>query len=40
VLRIAEGGQGPSTQAVLENAHALARYAQIAQVRCGAVRRA
>lgn len=31
VLRIAEGGQGPSTQAVLENAHALARYAQIAQ---------
>ncbi|GAB4816635.1 hypothetical protein N2152v2_003681 [Parachlorella kessleri] len=30
VLKIGEG-QGPSTQAVLENAHGLARYAQIAQ---------
>jgi hypothetical protein len=30
VLKIGEG-QGPSTQAILENAHGLARYAQIAQ---------
>lgn len=30
VLKISEGA-GPSTQAVLENAHGLARYAQIAQ---------
>lgn len=32
VLKISEG-KGPSTQAILENAHGLARYAQIAQVR-------
>ena len=31
VLRISESGEGPSTQAILENAHGLARYAQIAQ---------
>ena len=31
VLKISEGGTGPSTQAILENAHGLARYAQIAQ---------
>jgi fructose-bisphosphate aldolase class I len=32
VLKISEdGSQGPSTQAILENAHGLARYAQIAQ---------
>jgi hypothetical protein len=31
VLKIGEAG-GPSTQAILENAHGLARYAQIAQV--------
>ena len=31
VLKISEG-KGPSTQAILENAHGLARYAQIAQV--------
>jgi fructose-bisphosphate aldolase class 1 len=30
VLKISEG-EGPSAQAILENAHALARYAQIAQ---------
>jgi fructose-bisphosphate aldolase class I len=30
VLKISEG-KGPSTQAILENAHGLARYAQIAQ---------
>ena len=30
MLKISEG-QGPSSQAVLENAHALARDAQIAQ---------
>lgn len=32
VLKIAGPGQGPSTTAILENAHGLARYAQIAQV--------
>uniref|UniRef100_A0A383VHG3 fructose-bisphosphate aldolase n=1 Tax=Tetradesmus obliquus TaxID=3088 RepID=A0A383VHG3_TETOB len=31
VLRIAGPGQGPSTTAIMENAHGLARYAQIAQ---------
>jgi fructose-bisphosphate aldolase class I len=31
VMRIAGPGQGPSTTAILENAHGLARYAQIAQ---------
>ncbi|KAF6250909.1 fructose-1,6-bisphosphate aldolase [Scenedesmus sp. NREL 46B-D3] len=31
VLRIAGPGQGPSTTAISENAHGLARYAQIAQ---------
>eukprot|EP00775_Hariotina_reticulata_P003924 gene3924-4178_t len=31
VLRIAGPGQGPSTTAIHENAHGLARYAQIAQ---------
>ena len=30
MLKISEG-EGPSAQAILENAHALARYAQIAQ---------
>ncbi len=30
MLKISEGA-GPSTQAILENAHGLARYAQIAQ---------
>jgi fructose-bisphosphate aldolase class 1 len=29
--RCAGPGQGPSTTAILENAHGLARYAQIAQ---------
>jgi len=31
VLKIAGPGQGPSTTAIMENAHGLARYAQIAQ---------
>jgi fructose-bisphosphate aldolase class I len=31
VVRIAGPGQGPSTTAILENAHGLARYAQICQ---------
>ena len=30
MLKISEG-EGPSSQAILENAHGLARYAQIAQ---------
>jgi Fructose-bisphosphate aldolase class-I len=31
VLKISEDGSGPSMQAILENAHGLARYAQLAQ---------
>jgi hypothetical protein len=31
-MRIAGPGQGPSSTAILENAHGLARYAQICQV--------
>lgn len=31
MVEIAGPGQGPSTTAILENAHGLARYAQIAQ---------
>lgn len=32
VLKIDEDGSGPSMQSITENAHGLARYAQIAQM--------